>query len=60
MNGARICRPTSASGLATHVATGSGQHLVIDVTNFSPKTDFVGTGGFHLIELDADRTGTLE
>jgi len=51
MNGSPHLRPTSASGMATRRGHWEGNTLVIDVTNFSPKTDFQGSReNLHLVE----------
>jgi len=55
--GARICRPTSVSGLAIQRGHWEGKPLVIDVTNFSPKMTFAGSReNLHVGRtLDADQ-----
>jgi hypothetical protein len=51
------CRPAFASGTATRRGHWAGETLVIDVTNFSPKTDVFGSReDLHLVERWA-RTG---
>ena len=40
---ARTCREACSSGAATRAAAGTGQTLVIETTNFSPKSNFLGS-----------------